>query len=206
VSVSLDGYLRNVGIDFSPFLQRETLSQWCGDNHSVYPPLDDQITSLAFISRVTSRTSKTKSTGHHLWRRTQLTSATMNIVTSHEASKKFDGCRHDFYCYIYPWGAALSRGDMVCWSIWNTDECAARLLFSSLQHFSFRRRLLGGNSIDIDRHFHYQIMSAPCSVTMITRWVAVRSQEALQGAINIWQWKWRPIPKLCHHLATSFGN
>jgi hypothetical protein len=36
-----------------------------------------------------------------------------------------------------------------------------------------------------------------------TAWAAMRSQEALQGATNIWRWKWRPIPKLsppsCQH-------
>jgi hypothetical protein len=30
---------------------------------------------------------------------------------------------------------------------------------------------------------------------MLITWVAMRSQEVLQGAADIWQWKWHSIPK-----------
>jgi hypothetical protein len=48
----------------------------------------------------------------------------------------------------------------------------------------------GGDRFGIGRHFHYQILAAPCSVddvptwvAMLATWVAMRSQEALQ----LWQ-------------------
>jgi hypothetical protein len=65
-------------------------------------------------------------------------------------------------------------------------------------NFGSSNRPLGGDRVSIGSHFHYmyQKLAEPTAalttyvatrVAMLTPWVAMRSQEALQGAVKIWQ-------------------